>query len=477
MPTWRQTGLNLALAFVVATGFFIVWVVAASLPLYSRTSTRYMDEDRDSLIVLDDGTAAIQHSGRRGKTLTVTLTTLSGETLHRSFENVLSFSYLRGEVPRSVEPFSNFWSGRLRVIADNRAPRNDWTLVFDGQPEGHAYFVGYDSSTNERIGFIGPRGFSVEELPPEQQFPVSREEWRLNGLVEGGSPNLRIAFPRNATATYIGETALLAGGKFYIIDLDARTAVVPFQSRRPFRSINRTFANKMSRIVLLSDDQLFTLEDESKPPEIIDLPQQLRGKDFHWSPTAAGGGIAYTSEFFDENAEMQEETYAYQIFWLAAKGVSRTANVVLRSTASPTPNWVMAVLVPCPAAMVFLLTSSPVRLRTAGGLESVGDAKLREIMKSWPAIAAVHLLALVLSIVCYRHEARLATPLAQRVAWAVFVFVFGLPGLVGYWTHRKWPLRAACPQCGKVVPRDREFCVSCRQEFPLPERRGIEIFA
>jgi hypothetical protein len=127
--------------------------------------------------------------------------------------------------------------------------------------------------------------------------------------------------------------------------------------------------------------------------------------------------------------------------------------------------------------MEFLLTSSQVRHRTAGVLESVGDAELREITKSWPAIAAVHLLSLVLSIVCYRHEAQLATSLAQRIAWAVFVLVFGLPGLVGYWTHRNWPLRAACPRCGKIVPRDREICVACRQEFPLPEPRGIEIFA
>ena len=63
----------------------------------------------------------------------------------------------------------------------------------------------------------------------------------------------------------------------------------------------------------------------------------------------------------------------------------------------------------------------------------------------------------------------------RTVAWAIFVFLFGLPGLVGYLVHRRWPFRAACPACHRLVPRDRSSCAACRAEFPTPQPKGIEV--
>ena len=53
----------------------------------------------------------------------------------------------------------------------------------------------------------------------------------------------------------------------------------------------------------------------------------------------------------------------------------------------------------------------------------------------------------------------------------------GLPGLVGYLFHRRWPVLEACPACGRTVPRDRDACAACGTEFPPPPLKGIEVFA
>jgi predicted amidophosphoribosyltransferase len=59
----------------------------------------------------------------------------------------------------------------------------------------------------------------------------------------------------------------------------------------------------------------------------------------------------------------------------------------------------------------------------------------------------------------------------------IFVLLGGIPALLGYLWHRRWPVLEPCPACGQVVPRDREQCARCGVEFPVPKRHGIEVFA
>jgi hypothetical protein len=63
------------------------------------------------------------------------------------------------------------------------------------------------------------------------------------------------------------------------------------------------------------------------------------------------------------------------------------------------------------------------------------------------------------------------------LAWAIFIFVWGLPGVVGYLLHRNWPTTEECQKCGRVSPRDRDACLHCGTAFPPPATKGIEIFA
>jgi hypothetical protein len=104
----------------------------------------------------------------------------------------------------------------------------------------------------------------------------------------------------------------------------------------------------------------------------------------------------------------------------------------------------------------------------AAALESAG-------LEIWPALLVVCVVAGILAGLCYRRQRRYAVP--GTVAWIVFVFLTGVPGMLGYLLHRRWPVLELCPTCEKAAPRDRNACAHCRTEFPRPAPKATEVFA
>ena len=99
--------------------------------------------------------------------------------------------------------------------------------------------------------------------------------------------------------------------------------------------------------------------------------------------------------------------------------------------------------------------------------EIVGDFWLMYLLTGISGIVSVAL--------CRRHAARMGN--SPSISWMVFVFLFGIPGFLGYLWHRRWPIRLECPACGTDAPRDRENCARCGTLFPAPAPNGLEIFA
>jgi hypothetical protein len=64
----------------------------------------------------------------------------------------------------------------------------------------------------------------------------------------------------------------------------------------------------------------------------------------------------------------------------------------------------------------------------------------------------------------------------EQAAWAGFHLLFGLPGLVAFFSVQEWPARERCPQCQKLRRVDREQCEHCGGGFAPPARNGTEIF-
>ena len=131
---------------------------------------------------------------------------------------------------------------------------------------------------------------------------------------------------------------------------------------------------------------------------------------------------------------------------------------------------------PVPAYFaVGVLVGEPIDFLQSQKCSSYPSAVARSFSKMWPTLLLTSLVSAGLAWVCCRRQRRYDQPWTW--VWVVTVFLFGLPGLVGYLTYRRWPPLEACPNCDATAPRDREACYSCEEEFPRPAMKGTEVFA
>ena len=63
----------------------------------------------------------------------------------------------------------------------------------------------------------------------------------------------------------------------------------------------------------------------------------------------------------------------------------------------------------------------------------------------------------VLAVLCYRRQMLYQTSLIQRLFWPLVVFLFGVPGWIGYRYCRRWPPLDVCPACHELAPQDQEI--------------------
>jgi ABC-type transport system involved in multi-copper enzyme maturation permease subunit len=91
-----------------------------------------------------------------------------------------------------------------------------------------------------------------------------------------------------------------------------------------------------------------------------------------------------------------------------------------------------------------------------------------------------HALRVVMAIICVLIGWRLArrnnlSPKA-KIGWAIFHFLFGIPGVLAFVAVQEWPARERCLRCGKPRVVNRDQCEHCGASFAPPEKTGIEIF-
>ena len=100
-----------------------------------------------------------------------------------------------------------------------------------------------------------------------------------------------------------------------------------------------------------------------------------------------------------------------------------------------------------------------------------------DLKQSWPWILAVLALSIALAAIAWRQADAFGLSTRERIVWAGFVLLLGVPAFAGFWLHRRWPVRERCPHCQARSPRDRDACAACGEAFPAPVLRGNEIFA
>ena len=92
------------------------------------------------------------------------------------------------------------------------------------------------------------------------------------------------------------------------------------------------------------------------------------------------------------------------------------------------------------------------------------------------ALCTLLLCALTLALLAWFWARGTGCSPRRASLWAIFVFCFGLPGLLTFRLSAHWPLRVRCYRCGHRRPIDLEQCPSCGEPWPIPESSGTEIF-
>jgi hypothetical protein len=182
--------------------------------------------------------------------------------------------------------------------------------------------------------------------------------------------------------------------------------------------------------------------------------------------------------YWSKERDAMDTQKEYRLFWVRPDGRSRTSVVTVSlDSYLRALRFYIAALIPSPLALDVAGVTHSRELQEEGLTPTFSSALLRTLTKFWPARVIAQVLALGLAFLCYRRQKRYGLGRGERIAWPLFVLLLGLPGWIGYRFSRKWPVLETCPDCGVAVPRDRESCVRCTNEFPAPALKGTEVFA
>ena len=240
------------------------------------------------------------------------------------------------------------------------------------------------------------------------------------------------------------------------------------------RSMGRCLASIRAPFGGPDKDRVIIFGASGKQRTAFRFPNRFRDQNIRLYQLDAGKALLTAWRPLPDDGQRED------LAWVdASGGVSRQIEVPLnnsngRSEAGMT--WTKALGWPAPVMLAFFATVEGPLSQVEIGLDRTYSAALaRSLTAWWPPLLAVTLLAALLAWYCCRRHRRYYQPAAA--VWFVFVLLTGMPGLVAYLYHRRWPVLEKCPACGHVVPRDREACARCGAAFPAPAPKGCEVFA
>jgi hypothetical protein len=474
-----STTTALLLTLVLALGFAPVWgFVAGSLIDWVLPS----HAGQASFMVQQDGTPLMQHMDAVNHSLFYT--DLRGQPVEVNSED-LALPWADLQMPDAEDRSETIWRGRILRFSDKRSRPTNWYAISDGRSPGRAYFVGYDVASKYRVGFLAKDGFRESQPPAEDCFPIAGGARGIHnrvvsvqspGMYTFGGSDAYARSPGAETSDFKDWQHFLLGDdqRIYEIDLRERSVRVAFTALHiKAGELYSKNSKSPTFLVVRTDHELLVLNRQFKVERTYTIPAELATRPFRWAEVAPDHALAtwtrYSLSVTDNGAEA--------IAWFDQAGkISRRETGPARTNAWYNTTIALA----CPIFVIVVLMVGwicPYELLEKGTTDSWSIAQRVAIEGSWPAIVFVTVLSAALAVACYRRQVRYAVTPAERTVWPIFVFLGGLPVWVVYRFGRHWPVLERCPECGALNPRDRETCVACRQEFPLPEREGFEILA
>jgi hypothetical protein len=478
----------LLLATVLAAGFGAVCCASDSWILSS-----YREEalgGREELCFLPDGTllVASHPDGVYGRTLYRDLQGSLATPVEDDIAWQLRGVLLPAHPPQAREELA--WDERIRSLPDGRWPATYWYFLSDGRREATGYFVGYDSKSKVCIGYLGTAGFRSEPLSAEELFPFDGPTWGVNTRMFAGAGTLSSPTSHpvrenmgRAPQGFLSEWDTYVfgrDGRVYHADLHERTVQVVL-AHSQLRSIASSASTKdgargaLYRLAARTDDAILVLDAQGRLLARYPIPEAVCNLDLTFAESKAGEAILYWSSP-DDNLATEKERLVY---WVQSDGRFREAAVTLAHSGElRSVRLYGGVTMPSPLGLIgTVLRDRYTELLNKGLSASPAEAFLRGLTEFWPAFAVAQMIAFGLAVLCYRRQVRYGVSRTERIVWPLFVLVLGLPGWIGYRLGHSWPVLESCPECGVAVPRDREGCIRCTNDFPRPALKGTEVFA
>jgi hypothetical protein len=479
----------LVLGTILAGGFMVAWAVVGLWTVEIGAACVGAGSSSEKLVFLADGTPLIAYQtdpqeGRQFRDL-------DGNPVvppDRENNTWAATTPLPASLPLTAGKGDVSWEERLRSFADGGNPVVYWYFVTDGRTDGTGYFVGYDSQSKTRVGYIGTAGFREDTPPAGELFPfggaVSGPRSRLLSTQPDGMPanhpdkHAGGKAPPGSVSTW--DVYLLGrDGKLYHTDLQQRkTHVIPVGQRMRSLAMVAGFADPVRgtphRVAVRTDEAVLILDELGGGLACYPIPEEVRESSFRFGESTAGEAI------FERSIPAGRTIVEHRIWWVMPDSQSRRTTVALAAGGDGLRLEVLAsaVVVPSPLGLLALLGwTSAGNLLGDGQAATYSEALAQTVVQFWPAFAGVQILAAALALLCRRRLVRYQASRAEQVAWPLFLLVLGLPGWIAFRFGRSWPVLEACPACETAVPRDRECCACCENEFPRPALRGTEVFA
>ncbi len=463
--TTRTNRLQAMLMAVLLTlGAALAWGTVAGWVLMIITENAAIRPRQvwESIEVLRDGTPLIKSSSASAGQLTsTTYRTLDGAQIReRPNDDYLGVAMLwvpAGTTPAWTRPS---WNSRIMQLFRYEKTTEAWYAVHDDNRQGRAYIVGFDVSTKRTIGYVGKHGFRSDAPPADDQFPVSVDRFGYSGYF---APD-QITF---------GAAYILTDEGLMQIDWDKQSVRFVFQEDNLVSTATWAESEpgdtKPRRLLFFvrSSESVRLLDLAGNVQETFALPAELRNCNLSWVPLGDGKALAW------------DPGPTVELFWLDVSGIVKRQKVDLhrqQNEDSDRKKMTLASLIaPVPVVCGAVSAIVPLGPQPAPGTASRWTRFAETFSDAWPPMLIVFALGVVLAWLCYRRQRQYGIPWTP--AWVVFVFLFGLPGYIGYRTHRRWPTCLPCPSCGRTAPRDRPACCHCHHDFPAPPVTGTEVFA
>jgi hypothetical protein len=316
-------------------------------------------------------------------------------------------------------------------------------------------YVGYDRVSRRRIGFIDAEGFQRE---PTGLHPFSEV----------------LRTPSWTGLPYLGWSKT----QLYHVSFSRRTIETIFTAPQDViggAGVIRTERDKPLYIAVALQQEMQLLDMKGNP--LLAIPYHhdpAKWKQLMLGTTSSGDRIFLNySPGFEEDYELTKGVNYLDEIDRSGKAV-HTDSVAMGKQSGEAGGWAHAlehVTVPLPVAVCFTILSA----RRASGFsdftkEFVGPGMP---MSRLPILAVVFL---ALAIFAWFWGRRAGLERKTAWYWAVFVFLFGLPGLLAYRLVAGWPARVRCPSCSHRRPIETEACPACRKPWPAPKPSGTEIF-